>query len=133
MDPRFYRVKKSGGTPLSRDAPVFRQPAWLPSNSRLPAVNIQTGCSSPLKASDVPTCQFTKTGLNSPIPSNSALAATCTNRCFGGADYKSDRRSLLSDRAFGVLQREPKFLGERVDGGARALPRAFRFEPDVAD
>src|SRR5205085_11227089 len=36
-------------------------------------------------------------------------------------------------RAFGVLQREPELLGQRVDGRPGALPCAVGLEPQVAD
>src|SRR5687767_5648287 len=82
--------KKSGAIPLARDGPIFRQPAWLPSNSRLPAVNIQTGCSSPLKASDVPNPKLLKTGLFSLKQSDPGCPEARQNRCFRGADYVFD-------------------------------------------
>ena len=44
-------------------------------------------------------------------------------------------RSVLGQtrRALRILQRQPQFLGERLDGRAAALPRAFGLEPQVAD
>src|SRR5439155_5023936 len=46
-----------------------------------------------------------------------------TNHCYG----------TLDRRALRILQREPELLRERVDRRARALPRAFGLEAQVAD
>ena len=39
----------------------------------------------------------------------------------------------LNRRAFGILQRQPQLLRERVDRRAASLPGAFGLEPQVAD
>src|SRR4051794_17339177 len=51
----------------------------------------------------------------------------------GSPGDKKRSHQWLDRRPFGIHQREAQLLGERIDGRARALPRAFGFEAEIAD